>query len=80
MLLGWVTDEQPVGVRAAGSTFQTPLDEVCVCVCPCLSPSCVFPQEDGAARVLDPIFSFVNNPTGSPLHGVFLKDYTHSTW
>jgi NAD(P)-dependent dehydrogenase (short-subunit alcohol dehydrogenase family) len=39
-------------------------------------------EEDGASRVLDPIFSYLNAdpkpPT--PLHGVFLKDYKESTW
>lgn len=37
-------------------------------------------QEDGAARVLDPVFAAVNNLTTTPLHGVFLKDYTVTDW
>jgi NAD(P)-dependent dehydrogenase (short-subunit alcohol dehydrogenase family) len=34
--------------------------------------------DDGAARVLDPVFSGIN--TGVNLHGVFLKDYRPAAW
>jgi hypothetical protein len=35
-------------------------------------------EEDGAARVTDPIYRHVSD--GSVEHGVFFKDYKHSPW
>lgn len=35
-------------------------------------------EEDGAARVLDPVFESVR--TGRPPHGVFFKDYRPAEW
>ena len=35
-------------------------------------------EEDGAARVLDPVFSHMNQ--GTTHHGIFFKDYRSSPW
>jgi hypothetical protein len=34
--------------------------------------------QDGAARVLDPIFAYMND--GVKHHGIFFKDYRASPW
>jgi NAD(P)-dependent dehydrogenase (short-subunit alcohol dehydrogenase family) len=36
--------------------------------------------EDGASRILDPILGVENGTYAEPLHGVFLKDYSRSSW
>lgn len=35
-------------------------------------------RQDGAARVLDPIFAYMND--GVKHHGIFFKDYRPSPW
>jgi hypothetical protein len=62
---GWVTDMAPLGSGAKSKTHRTHVG-------PPLD------EEDGAARVLDPIFTHLAN--GSTTHGVFFKDYKQSPW
>lgn len=35
---------------------------------------------DGAARVLDPIFTTINQNAKDPVYGIFLKDYYRTSW
>ena len=37
-------------------------------------------EEDGAARVLDPVFTHVADPDGCRPHGKFFKDYHPAPW
>lgn len=61
---GWVTDEHPVGFKHR------------------LMDGLKTPLDsiDGAARVLDPIFCAVENPSKSTVYGKFLKDYREVGW
>jgi NAD(P)-dependent dehydrogenase (short-subunit alcohol dehydrogenase family) len=59
---GWVTNENPYAMtEAMRANLQ-------------FEPP--LDEIDGAARVLDPIFSAEEKP----LHGLFLKDYKPTTW
>ena len=62
---GWVTDMAPLGQGAKAKTHATHVG-------PPLD------EEDGAARVLDPIFVYANE--GVKHHGTFFKDYRPSPW
>jgi NAD(P)-dependent dehydrogenase (short-subunit alcohol dehydrogenase family) len=62
---GWVTDMAPLGKGAVAKTHKTHVG-------PPLD------EQDGAARVTDPIYLFVTE--GSTMHGVFFKDYHPSPW
>ena len=64
---GWITDMAPGGVGAVAATHETH-------VAPPLD------AVDGAARVLDPIFSHVRDPEGWRVRGKFWKDYAVSHW
>lgn len=61
---GWITDEHPVGYK------RRLIDG--------LKPP--LDSEDGAARVLDPIYHTENNATHAPLYGRFFKDYVVTGW
>ena len=41
-------------------------------------------QVDAASRVVDPVFTGVDgrrkDPTFTPLHGIFLKDFQETEW
>lgn len=37
-------------------------------------------DEDGAARVLDPVFSYVNSGGATKMFGHFYKDYMKASW
>ncbi len=45
---------------------------------PCMPATSLTTKIDGAARVLDPVFSAVND--AKPLYGLFLKDYKPTSW
>lgn len=62
---GLVTDMAPLGQGAKSKTHQTHVG-------PPLD------EEDGAARVLDPIFTHL--ATGNLANGIFSKDYKQSSW
>ena len=64
---GWITDMAPGGVGARAATHQTHVG-------PPLD------EEDGAARVLDPVFTHVADPDGCRPHGKFFKDYHPAPW
>ena len=64
---GWVTDMAPGGVGAVAATHATHVG-------PPLD------EVDGAARVLDPIFSHVKQPDKWLVRGKFWKDYAVSNW
>ena len=64
---GWVTDMAPGGVGAVAATHATHVGPPLDAV-------------DGAARVLDPIFSHVNAPDKWLVRGKFWKDYAVSNW
>ena len=64
---GWVTDMAPGGVGAVAATHATHVGPPLDAV-------------DGAARVLDPIFSHVNEPASFLVRGKFWKDYCVSYW
>ena len=63
---GWVTDMAPGGVGARAATHATH-------VAPPLD------EEDGAARVLDPIICHLKDPSWK-LCGKFWKDYHTTPW
>ena len=63
---GWVTDMAPGGVGARAATHETHVG-------PPLD------EADGAARVLDPIFLHVADPTWR-IHGKLWKDYHVTPW
>ena len=63
---GWVTDMAPGGVGAKAATHATH-------VAPPLD------ETDGAARVLDPIFSHLNDASWK-IRGKFFKDYRMTQW
>ena len=62
---GWVTDMAPLGLGAKAKLHATHVG-------PPLD------EEDGAARVTDPIYMHVLQ--GTTQHGVFFKDYRPSPW
>ena len=64
---GWVTDMAPGGVGVLASIHETQ-------VAPPLD------EVDGAARVLDPVFSHINDPTGWRQRGKLWKDYRIVRW
>ena len=64
---GWVTDMAPGGVGAVAATHATHVGPPLDAI-------------DGAARVLDPIFSHVRDPRGFLVRGKFWKDYCVSNW
>eukprot|EP00927_Polykrikos_kofoidii_P039235 TRINITY_DN33666_c0_g1_i1.p1 TRINITY_DN33666_c0_g1~~TRINITY_DN33666_c0_g1_i1.p1 ORF type:complete len:590 (-),score=112.90 TRINITY_DN33666_c0_g1_i1:157-1926(-) len=63
---GWVTDMAPGGVGIVAATHATHVG-------PPLD------EEDGAARVLDPIFQHLKDPSWL-VHGVFFKNYFSAGW
>jgi hypothetical protein len=63
---GWVTDMAPGGVGRTAAGDPT-------WVAPPLD------EEDGAARVLDPVFSHMNDPTWL-IRGIFFKNYVRAAW
>jgi NAD(P)-dependent dehydrogenase (short-subunit alcohol dehydrogenase family) len=64
---GWVTDNAPGGLGAKAQTHETH-------VAPPLD------EDDGASRVLDPIFRHLNSRGEFRQHGFFWKDYEVSSW
>jgi NAD(P)-dependent dehydrogenase (short-subunit alcohol dehydrogenase family) len=64
---GWVTDMAPGGVGAVAATHATHVGPPLDAV-------------DGAARVLDPIFSHLAEPSKWLVRGKFWKDYVVSSW
>ena len=64
---GWITDMAPGNVGNASRASET-------FVGPPLD------EVDGAARVLDPVFSHVNSGGAERTHGQFLKDYLRASW
>ena len=65
---GWVTDNAPGGLGAKATTHETH-------VAPPLD------EDDGASRVLDPIFRHLNSKDRAfKQHGFFWKDYEVSSW
>ena len=64
---GWVTDMAPGGVGAVAATHATHVGPPLDAI-------------DGAARVLDPIFSHVAQPDKWLVRGKFWKDYAVSNW
>lgn len=64
---GWVTDMSPGGLGGASRAHET-------FVGPPLD------DEDGAARVLDPVFSFINSAGAVKMYGHFYKDYMKASW
>ena len=64
---GWVTDMAPGGVGAVAATHATHVGPPLDAV-------------DGAARVLDPIFSHVKEPEKWLVKGKFWKDYAVAHW
>ena len=64
---GWVTDMAPLGVGAVAATHATHVGPPLDSV-------------DGAARVLDPIFCHVAEPSKWLVRGKFWKDYVISSW
>jgi len=63
---GWVTDMSPGGVGKQAKKHET-------FVGPPLD------DRDGAARVLDPVFSHVLDSSYKP-YGYFFKDYLRASW
>jgi NAD(P)-dependent dehydrogenase (short-subunit alcohol dehydrogenase family) len=61
---GWVTDEDPAAIAERKTAVHGFHPPLDIV--------------DGAARILDPIFSGAN--TGEHLWGLFLKDYRPSPW
>ena len=51
---------------------------LCEIALKCLSSALRLRPQDGAARVLDPIFVYMNS--GVKHYGVFFKDYRASPW
>ena len=64
---GWVTDMAAGGIGASSQIHET-------FVGPPLD------DEDGAARVLDPVFSFINSGGKVKMFGHFYKDYMKASW
>ncbi len=64
---GWVTDMAPGGVGAVAATHETHVGPPLDAV-------------DGAARVLDPVFSHVREPAKWLVRGKFWKDYSVASW
>ena len=64
---GWVTDNAPGGLGAKAQMHETH-------VAPPLD------EDDGASRVLDPIFRHLNSGGEFRQHGFFWKDYEVSSW
>ena len=64
---GWVTDNAPGGLGAKARCHETH-------VAPPLD------DDDGASRVLDPIFRHLNTAGEWRQHGFFFKDYEVSSW
>ena len=64
---GWITDMAPGGVGAVAATHETHVGPPLDAI-------------DGAARVLDPIFSHANDPERWLVRGKFFKDYFISNW
>eukprot|EP01036_Dinobryon_divergens_P026302 gene26302-34929_t len=64
---GWVTDMAPGGVGASSLAHET-----------FIGPP--LDDEDGAARVLDPVFSYANSQGDIKMFGHFYKDYMKASW
>ena len=64
---GWVTDNAPGGLGAKARRHETHVG-------PPLD------DDDGASRVLDPIFRHLNSAGEWRQHGFFFKDYEVSSW
>mmetsp|Transcript_8792 Transcript_8792/g.21050 ORF Transcript_8792/g.21050 Transcript_8792/m.21050 type:complete len:723 (-) Transcript_8792:313-2481(-) len=63
---GWINDENPL--ERATKTAATNLFQTPI------------DEIDAAARILDPIFSGMNDPTTPKDYGKFLKDYKETEW
>jgi NAD(P)-dependent dehydrogenase (short-subunit alcohol dehydrogenase family) len=63
---GWINDENPL--ERATKTAATNLFQTPI------------DEIDAAARILDPVFSGVNNPDAEKDYGKFLKDYRETEW
>ena len=64
---GWVTDMSPGGIGATAKTHET-----------FIGPP--LDDEDGASRVLDPIFNHINTGGVERPFGNFYKDYFKASW
>ena len=64
---GWVTDMAPGGVGVVARTHAT-------FVAPPLD------EDDGAARVLDPVFMHMKDPKGWLVRGTFFRNYFAAGW
>ena len=65
--IGWVTDMSPGGVGSMSALHETFVN-------PPLD------EEDGAARVLDPLFAHVLSHGREKPVGNFFKDYMKASW
>jgi NAD(P)-dependent dehydrogenase (short-subunit alcohol dehydrogenase family) len=63
---GWINDENPL--ERATKTAATNLFQTPI------------DEIDAAARILDPVFSGVNNQDAEKDYGKFLKDYRETEW
>jgi NAD(P)-dependent dehydrogenase (short-subunit alcohol dehydrogenase family) len=63
---GWINDENPL--ERASKNFRMSLFQTPI------------DEVDGAARILDPIFSSLNDEVETPVYGKFLKDYKETEW
>ena len=64
---GWVTDMAPGGVGVVASTHETWV-------------ATPLDEVDGAARVLDPIFSHEKDTAGWLVRGRFFRNYFVANW
>jgi NAD(P)-dependent dehydrogenase (short-subunit alcohol dehydrogenase family) len=63
---GWINDENPL--ERATKTAEANSFQTPI------------DEIDAAARILDPVFSGVNNPDAEKDYGKFLKDYRETEW